>query len=274
MLVEVCVDSLQSAIDAEKGGAHRLELCASLELGGLTPTTGLLKAVKSRVKIPVFCMIRPRSGDFVYNRADVEVMAEDILCLALSDGFVFGALTKPLECDGSTERLVDMETCLKLIQAADGKPCTFHRAFDLVEDKEIALASLNSLGFKRILTTGGGKNVGESINQLCLMHHQRSMHRNIDDNQDIIILPGGGVNSEIAMLLKTEGFTEIHSSGSMVIKEEGYGADFNKLPAAGTRFVCSEDKIRLLVDTVTGKIEVNYHIQGDLSAQVTVVKDF
>jgi len=244
------VDSLQSAIHAEKGGAQRLELCSSLELGGLTPTAGLLNAVKKKVKIPVYCMIRPRSGDFVYSREEVEVMIEDILCLAISDGFVFGALTKLLECDGNKERLVDMETCQKLIETADGKPCTFHRAFDLVEDKEIALASLNSLGFKRILTTGGGKNVGESINELCLMHHQRSMHRNEDDNQDIIILPGGGVNTEIALLLKVEGFTEIHSSGSIVVKEEVYGAEFNKLPAPGTRVVCSAEKIKLLVDAV------------------------
>lgn len=118
---EACVDSLESARNAYKGGAHRLELCSSLSLGGLTPTIGLVKAVKTYVNIPAFAMIRPRDGDFVYDEDELTVMEEDVKGLKERgvDGFVFGVL----KSDGS----VDQEACHRLLRLAEPLPCTFHR---------------------------------------------------------------------------------------------------------------------------------------------------
>lgn len=120
-LFEVCVDSLESARNADNGGADRLEVCSSLSLGGLTPTIGFVKAVKSHISIPAFAMIRPREGDFVYDESELTVMEEDVKALKEcgTDGFVFGVL----KSDGS----VDRDACLRLLRLAHPLPCTFHR---------------------------------------------------------------------------------------------------------------------------------------------------
>lgn len=120
-LLEVCVDSLESAKNAELGGASRIELCSSLSLGGLTPTIGLVKSVKQSVKLPVYVMIRPREGDFVYEEDELLVMEQDIISLKEIgvDGFVFGVL--------HADATVDREACRRLLSAAQPLPCTFHR---------------------------------------------------------------------------------------------------------------------------------------------------
>uniref|UniRef100_A0A9J8D5H1 Copper homeostasis protein cutC homolog n=2 Tax=Cyprinus carpio TaxID=7962 RepID=A0A9J8D5H1_CYPCA len=147
-LMEVCVDSVESAINAERGGAGRIELCCSLLEGGLTPSTGLLQVVKESVRIPVYVMIRPRAGDFLYSDWEVEVMKRDIEQMKIhrADGLVFGALTE----DGR----IDTELCMELLAASRPLPVTFHRAFDMVHDPAVALEALISLGFERILTSG------------------------------------------------------------------------------------------------------------------------
>lgn len=120
-ILEVCVDSLESARNAELGGASRLELCSTLSVGGLTPTVGLVQSVRKYVKLSVFVMIRPREGDFVYDQDELLVMQQDIISLkeVQVDGFVFGAL-----CPDGT---VDREACHRLITSAHPLPCTFHR---------------------------------------------------------------------------------------------------------------------------------------------------
>ncbi|XP_047008243.1 copper homeostasis protein cutC homolog isoform X3 [Ictalurus punctatus] len=147
-LMEVCVDSVESAINAERGGAGRLELCSSLIEGGITPSVGLLQVVKENVQIPVYVMIRPRGGDFLYSEREVEVMRRDIELLKRhrADGFVLGALTE----DGR----VDAELCMELLATCRPLPVTFHRAFDMVHDPSVAVETLVSLGFERILTSG------------------------------------------------------------------------------------------------------------------------
>nr|XP_020498565.1 copper homeostasis protein cutC homolog isoform X1 [Labrus bergylta] len=147
-LMEVCVDSVESAVNAERGGAGRLELCTSLLEGGLTPSLGLLQIVKQYVKIPVYVMIRPRGGDFLYSDHEVEVMRKDIELMKShgADGLVLGALTE----DGR----VDAELCMEFLAAARPLPVTFHRAFDMVHDPAVALETLVSLGFQRVLTSG------------------------------------------------------------------------------------------------------------------------
>uniref|UniRef100_V9KZD5 Copper homeostasis protein cutC homolog n=1 Tax=Callorhinchus milii TaxID=7868 RepID=V9KZD5_CALMI len=127
LLMEVCVDSVESAINAERGGASRIELCSSLMEGGTTPSLGLLQVIKKYVEIPVFVMIRPRGGDFLYSDQEMEVMKTDIKLAKSSraDGLVFGALTE----DGR----VDTAVCMELLAAARPLPVTFHRGGGITE---------------------------------------------------------------------------------------------------------------------------------------------
>ena len=120
--MEICVDSVQSAITAEKGGASRLELCSSLVEGGTTPSIGLLRVIKDKVKIPVYVMLRPRGGDFVYSECDFQVMKEDLILLKESgaDGIVFDILTP----NGD----VDVNRSKEIIKMSRPLPITFHRA--------------------------------------------------------------------------------------------------------------------------------------------------
>ncbi|XP_061018351.1 copper homeostasis protein cutC homolog isoform X2 [Dama dama] len=147
-LMEVCVDSVESAVNAERGGAGRIELCSGLLEGGTTPSMGVLQVVKQYVQIPVFVMIRPRGGDFLYSDREVEVMKADIRLAKLygADGLVFGALTE----DGH----IDKELCMSLVALCRPLPVTFHRAFDMVHDPVAALETLLTLGFERVLTSG------------------------------------------------------------------------------------------------------------------------
>ncbi|KAK3507066.1 hypothetical protein QTP70_003876 [Hemibagrus guttatus] len=130
------------------GGAARIELCSSLIEGGITPSVGLLQVVKENIQIPVYVMIRPRGGDFLYSERELEVMRRDIELLKRhrADGFVLGALTE----DGR----VDSELCMELLATCRPLPVTFHRAFDMVHDPAVAVETLVSLGFERILTSG------------------------------------------------------------------------------------------------------------------------
>ena len=149
ILVEACVDSVDSAIAAERGGAHRLELCDALVDGGTTPSAGMIAAVKAAVSIPVFVIIRPRGGGFVYSDAEADVMRRDAEVAGTlgADGIVVGAL--------QPDARVDVRRTRALIDAARGLSVTFHRAFDLVRDRYEALDVLASAGVTRVLTSGG-----------------------------------------------------------------------------------------------------------------------
>ncbi|XP_066211645.1 copper homeostasis protein cutC homolog isoform X2 [Saccopteryx leptura] len=126
-LMEVCVDSVESAVNAERGGAGRIELCSGLLEGGTTPSMGVLRVVKQCVQIPVFVMIRPRGGDFLYSDREVEVMKADIRLAKLygADGLVFGALTE----DGH----IDKELCVSFLALCRPLPVTFHRGGGITE---------------------------------------------------------------------------------------------------------------------------------------------
>ena len=141
ILVEACVDSVVSSVAAERGGARRLELCDALFDGGTTPSAGMIAACKATVSIPVFVMIRPRGGGFVYSDAERDVMRRDVVVARElgADGVVIGGL-RP---DG----IVDLALVRFLVEAAHELPVTFHRAFDLTPDFE---ASLDPRRFVRI----------------------------------------------------------------------------------------------------------------------------
>ncbi|KAJ8418121.1 hypothetical protein AAFF_G00138300 [Aldrovandia affinis] len=198
-LMEVCVDSVESAINAERGGAGRLELCSSLLEGGITPSIGLLKVVKQYTGIPVYAMIRPRGGDFLYTDREVEVMRTDIELAKSSgaDGLVLGALTE----DGR----VDAELCMELLAACRPLPVTFHRAFDMVRDPPSALETLISLGFERLLTSGCDCSALEGLPIIKRLVEQAKGR--------MTIMPGGGISERnLQRILEGSGAQEFHCS--------------------------------------------------------------
>lgn len=148
MIKEACVESLVDAIEAEKRGADRIELCDNLSQGGTTPSYGTIKIALSTLKIPVFPIIRPRGGDFYYTPAEIEVIKEDIkVCKSLgTKGVVLGLLTK--------DKKIDLEVLSQLVELAKPMEVTFHKAIDELEDPTLVIDDLINLGVKRILSSG------------------------------------------------------------------------------------------------------------------------
>lgn len=178
--IEICINSVQSAIEAEKGGADRVELCSNMFEGGTTPSYGDIVEARKRVKIPIHAMVRPRGSDFCYSDVEFDIMKREIEIMKEMkiDGVVFGILTK----DGK----VDTKRCEELVKLADGMKITFHRAFDVSVDIYDALENIISLGFHRILTSGAEPDLVCGINNI---------KRVMDKAKDrIIIMPGAGIN--------------------------------------------------------------------------------
>lgn len=148
MIKEACVESLIDALEAEKRGADRIELCDNLSQGGTTPSYGTIKVALSTLKIPVFPIIRPRGGDFYYTPAEIEVIKEDIkVCKSLgAKGVVLGLLTK--------DKKIDFEVFSQLVELAKPMEVTFHKAIDELEDPILVIDELINIGVKRILSSG------------------------------------------------------------------------------------------------------------------------
>lgn len=203
MKLEVCCADLQSVINAKNGNAHRIELCEALELDGLTPNPSLL-AEAMKVGIPVQVLIRPREGNFIYNKEEIETMAESIrMAKSLGvNGVVIGALTPAGD--------VDKEAIRFLMKETDGLSVTFHRAFDVCRNPLLALEDIIALGCHRLLTSGQAQSAEKGIPLLCQLVNQAANR--------IIIMPGAGVTPQNAMhILSETGATEIHGS----IRENG-----------------------------------------------------
>jgi copper homeostasis protein len=147
-LLEICVESVPSAINAQTGGADRIELCDNLYQGGITPSAGKITLAKKHLHIPVFVLIRPRKGDFLYTPTEFDNLLEDIVLARQlgADGIVSGALLSDGNIDTARTRL--------MLQAAEGLPFTFHRAFDMCRDPLLAIDELAELGVQRILSSG------------------------------------------------------------------------------------------------------------------------
>ena len=198
-ILEICAGSVESAIAARDGGAKRIELCAALEVGGVTPSAGLIAQARKVEGLTLNVIIRPRGGDFLYNEYEVACMEQDILtCKQYGvDGVVIGALT----ANGD----IDTAICKRLIAAADGMSVTFHRAFDMCRDPRKALEELIGLGCDRVLTSGQATTAQAGIPLLKELVEQGAGR--------IIIMPGCGVSSaNAAALLQATGATEIHAS--------------------------------------------------------------
>jgi copper homeostasis protein len=200
MLLEICANSYQSAMNAEIAGAKRIELCSELAVGGITPSYGLLTKVMKDIQIPVHVLIRPRSGDFNYSDAEFEIMKANIqLCKDLGcAGIVSGTLHEDFT--------IDLERTKTLIELAKPMSFTFHRAFDWIPNPKEAIQTLAAFDVKRILTSGQASSAEKGI--ILLKELQLIIQNNL------IIMPGGGITPENAVLFKENGFQEIHCSAS------------------------------------------------------------
>ncbi len=203
-LLEIAANSLDSALAAQAGGADRIELCMALEVGGLTPSPGLLAQVRERLSIPVYALIRPRAGDFAYSPSEHATMLADIAhCRAAGcDGVVIGALT----VDGD----VDVERCRELVAAADGMGVTFHRAIDVCRDPAQALEAIIALGCERVLSSGGAPGAPAGAQALRALVEQAG--------ERIVVMPGAGIDADnIAQLRRLTGAREFHASAKRAL---------------------------------------------------------
>jgi copper homeostasis protein len=231
VLLEVCVDSADGLAAAIEGGADRIELCSALELGGLTPSPGLM-TIAARVPVPVYAMIRPRGGDFVYSAAELDQMCHDIDAARAAGlaGVVLGV--------SSENGALDESGLMKLVAHASGLGTTLHRAIDLVPDLLQAVDIAIGLKFERILSSGGKKTAFEGIEVLAAMI-ERAAGR-------ISIMPGSGVNAGNAgALLSRLAVTEAHGSCSVdVVESDTKALEFGF--ASPTRRVTSAAQVAAL----------------------------
>lgn len=202
VLVEVCVDSVASAIAAHRGGADRLELCGSMVEGGITPSAGLIETTRAAVSTPLHVMIRPRGGDFCYDADEFEIMRRDIALAERlgANGVVLGIL----DVHGN----IDIARTRHLADEARPLSVTFHRAFDMAADLFRALDDLSAAGVDRVLTSGGESTCLQG--QGTIAELVRQANRNQAQGQ-IVIMPGSGIKPGNARpLVDTTGATEIH----------------------------------------------------------------
>ena len=207
MTVEICANSVQSAINADKGGADRIELCQNLNEGGTTPSYAAIKYCAENLSLKTMVLIRPRPGDFCYNDAEYEAIKEDVLmCRQLGvHGVVVGFLDKNLD--------IDTQRTTEIVQLARPMEVTFHRAFDRCRDWHTALEQIIDCGCDRILTSGQCKTAPEGIENL------REIQKIA--NGRIKILAGSGVNSEnVADIIRQTGICEVHSSCKHTVEKK------------------------------------------------------
>ena len=240
--LEVCAGSVASVKAAAEGGAGRVELCAALDEGGVTPSYGTMKRAREVKGININVLIRPRGGDFVYTEDEIRVMEEDIIIARElgMDGVVIGALLP----DGK----IDINTCHRLIACAGDMNVTFHRAFDMCCDPSSALEDIISMGCDTLLTSGQAGSAFEGIDMLRSLCEQ--------SRGRICIMAGSGVNSGNAAVISSEtGCPTLHASarksvsGRMEYRREGVsmgtpGADEFSIMET------SADEVRKIIDSI------------------------
>jgi len=231
MILEICANSFQSARNAEESGAHRIELCSELSVGGITSSHGLIKQVTEELSIETYVLIRPRSGNFIYNNSELEIMKRDIqTCKELGcAGIVSGVLNQ--------DNCVDIAKTKMLIELSRPLKFTFHRAFDCISNPMESLEKLIDLGADRILTSGQATTAELGI-KVLLELQKKAKGR-------IIILPGSGINKKNIRLFKDAGFNEVHSSASKIINSE-LSEYFGNIPQT----VSDKDSIKAILKQI------------------------
>ena len=198
-VLEICVESVEAAMAAEAGGAQRIELCSSLNEGGLTPSIGMMRAVRANVKIAVHAIIRPRSGDFLYSEREIATMGEDIAAAAACgmEGVALGLL----DLNGN----VEVARTKELIERARPMEVTFHRAIDMTPDIERALEDVIRAGADRILTSGA---------EPTAMQGRNHIHKLIEASSGRIrVMVGGGVRTDnVRQIAQATHALEYHAS--------------------------------------------------------------
>ena len=232
MIVEICVDSIDSGLIAEKSGANRIELCSALALGGITPSWGLIEKAVQKLSIGIHVLIRPRGGDFTYSESEIELMVADIeMAKSLGvSGIVSGVLT--------SDHTLDIKNTKQLINAGGSLPFTFHRAFDWIPNKEEAIGQLDDLGVQRILTSGGCTKAIDALETLTSWNKEYKA----------TILQGGGINSSNYKAFKTAGFEEIHLSATKIIDKGEVEIPMNspKYLVENGHILCNSEEVSII----------------------------
>jgi copper homeostasis protein len=215
-LLEISVESVDAAMAAERGGAHRIEFCSNTREGGTTPSPELLREVRGRVRLPIFSMVRPRGGNFFYTDSEFEAMRRDIDTAKEygMDGVVLGLL--------GADGLVDLERTRELVEQAAPLPVTFHRAFDECADLSGALEDVMEAGAARLLTSGGKRTAPEAFNLLGELVRMAGAR--------LIVMPGSGLHAgNIREAVRKTGAREFHAGLSSVVSDSA--ADIGKFEA-------------------------------------------
>jgi copper homeostasis protein len=232
--LEIAANSIESADAAEAGGAARIELCAALELGGVTPSHAMVAIARERAGIPIHVLIRPRPGTFVYDGPELETMLRDIEhCKALGcDGVVVGAL----DADGR----VDLSRCRALMDAARGMPVTFHRAFDCTCDPPQALEAVIALGCNRLLTSGQQRDAPAGAALIRALIEQARGR--------IEIMPGAGITAgNITALAAATGARAFHASAKVRVPNPMRRRDATIDGLPGDSWRTDIDQVRAMV---------------------------
>nr|MCA8956158.1 copper homeostasis protein CutC [Planctomycetota bacterium] len=242
---ELCVDSAPGALAAQEGGADRIELCADLIEGGITPSAGAVQFVREQLSIPVMVLVRPRGGDFVYSATELEVMRRDIEMLRAAgvDGVVVGALRR----DGT----LDLDATRVFVAAARPMQVTFHRAFDMCIDPFAALEQLVELGVDRVLTSGQVDSAGDGLERIKDLV-RRAAGR-------LSVMPGGGIDeTNIARIAAQSEAHEIHVAAlasfdsEMEFRNPHCGMGCGTLPGEYERRETDVERVRTLLRLANG----------------------
>jgi copper homeostasis protein len=213
--LEIACFNLQSTLIAQENGADRVELCANIKDGGTTPNIEITKSARKELSIPLYVMIRPRGGNFVYSDAEFNQMKSEIIQFKKLqiDGFVFGILNE--------DQSVNTTQNSELVELANPLPCTFHRAFDLVNEVFQSLEDVIHCGFKAILTSGLENNVVEGVEVLAKLVEKA--------NNRIVIMPGGGLRSSNIKSLREKTKAAFYHSSAITNASETANGDEVKL---------------------------------------------
>lgn len=242
IVFELCAESIDACLVARDGGADRIELCSALSEGGLTPSHGLIREAVARSGLPVHVLLRPRGGDFVYTDAEFDVMCEDLMHLRLlgASGVVLGAL----RADGS----VDVERTRQLVEMAGTLEVTFNRAFDHTASLERALEDVIAIGCRRVLTSGGERDVVSGGKSLARLIEQAAGR--------IEIAVGGGLRlKNAAAVARTTGAQHFHGSMRRIVagtrRSDGQDVQDEAGSSAHSRFVVERDDVRAMIENLT-----------------------